>query len=122
MAQAAPARCATCGFRIVLRGQLGQAFGICANEISPSDGHVVTMDHGCGAHSEAVVVPMMAERTEPAIDDGSYEVVTREAPDEAIDIVDEPADALTATTSDEPSESAVPEPEPDVRASEPASD
>jgi hypothetical protein len=100
---------------------MAQAFGICANEISPSDGHVVTMDHGCGAHSEAVVVPTMAERTEPAIDDGSYEVVARETPDDAMDIVDEPADALTATAQDEPSEPAVPESEADVSASEPAS-
>jgi hypothetical protein len=79
------------------------------------------MDHGCGAHSEAVVVPTMAERTEPAIDDGSYEVVARETPDDAMDIVDEPADALTATAQDEPSEPAVPESEADVSASEPAS-
>jgi len=27
-------------------------FGVCANEWSPSDGRVVTLDHGCGAHSE----------------------------------------------------------------------
>jgi hypothetical protein len=25
---------------------------VCANEWSPSDGRVVSLDHGCGAHSE----------------------------------------------------------------------
>ena len=80
MAQGAPATCSTCGFRIALRGRLGAAFGVCANEISPSDGHVVTLDHGCGAHSEAVVIPAMAERPEPFVDEVGYEVVAREDP------------------------------------------
>ncbi|MCZ3389093.1 MAG: DUF3027 domain-containing protein [Actinomycetia bacterium] len=77
IAQTAPACCVTCGFRVQLRGTLGQAFGICANEISPSDGHVVSLAHGCGAHSEAVVVPAMAERPEPAIDEVGFERVER---------------------------------------------
>ena len=77
MAQAAPARCATCGFRIALRGRLGQSFGVCANEISPSDGHIVTLDHGCGAHSEAVVIPTMADRPEPVVDEVGFETVER---------------------------------------------
>jgi hypothetical protein len=75
MAQSAPATCATCGFRIAVRGPLGAAFGICANEISPSDGHMVTLDHGCGAHSEAVVIPTMAERVEPVVDEVGFDVV-----------------------------------------------
>jgi len=54
-AQAAPARCSTCGFLTLLAGSLRQAFGVCANEMSPSDGAVVSLDHGCGAHSEAVI-------------------------------------------------------------------
>ena len=78
IAQSAPAQCATCGFRIALRGLLGHAFGLCANEISPSDGHVVSLDHGCGAHSEAVVVPTMAERPDPVIDEVGFERVERE--------------------------------------------
>jgi hypothetical protein len=78
MAQGAPATCATCGFRIALRGRLGAAFGVCANEISPSDGHIVTLDHGCGAHSEAVVIPAMAERPEPFVDEVGFEMVVRE--------------------------------------------
>ena len=30
-------------------------FGLCANALSPDDGKVVSMDHGCGAHSETAV-------------------------------------------------------------------
>lgn len=53
VAQAAPGPCGTCGFRVAINGLLGQAFGLCANEYSPSDGSIVSLDHGCGAHSEA---------------------------------------------------------------------
>lgn len=81
MAQSAPATCATCGFRIAVRGSLGAAFGVCANEISPSDGHMVTLDHGCGGHSEAVVIPAMAERPAPVIDEVGFEVVVVEHDD-----------------------------------------
>ncbi|MBI4901803.1 MAG: DUF3027 domain-containing protein [Actinobacteria bacterium] len=50
----APAPCGTCAFFIRLRGSLGAAFGACANEKSPSDGFVVSIDHGCGAHSDVI--------------------------------------------------------------------
>ncbi len=85
IAQSAPALCATCGFRVPLRGTLGHAFGLCANEISPSDGHVISLAHGCGAHSEAVVVPAMADRPEPVIDDIGFESVERETSEAAAD-------------------------------------
>jgi hypothetical protein len=52
MANQAPATCATCGFRVGLSGSLSRLFGVCANELSPSDGEVVSMDHGCGGHSD----------------------------------------------------------------------
>lgn len=55
IAMAAPGRCATCGFWVPVRGDLGQLFGACANEYAPDDSRVVSADHGCGAHSEAVV-------------------------------------------------------------------
>jgi len=29
---------------------------VCANEMSPADGRVVTLTYGCGAHSEAMVL------------------------------------------------------------------
>ncbi len=51
-ARAAGASCASCGFVVPLAGSLGQLFGVCANEWSPDDGKVVSLDHGCGAHSE----------------------------------------------------------------------
>jgi hypothetical protein len=34
---------------------LGAVFGACANAYSPSDGRIVSYDHGCGAHSEVDV-------------------------------------------------------------------
>jgi hypothetical protein len=52
MANQAPATCSTCGFRLNLSGSLARVFGVCANELSPSDGSVVSMDHGCGGHSD----------------------------------------------------------------------
>lgn len=56
IAEAAPAQCSTCGFYVPLAGALRSVFGVCANELAPDDGSVVSADHGCGAHSEAVVV------------------------------------------------------------------
>jgi hypothetical protein len=52
MARGAPATCGTCGFYLQLAGSLRNAFGVCGNEISPADGHVVHAEFGCGAHSE----------------------------------------------------------------------
>ena len=69
----APGRCVGCGFLVQLPGLLGQAFGVCANESSPSDGRVVTLDHGCGAHSEAVRVLPLSATTAHVIDDVGYD-------------------------------------------------
>ncbi|WP_338155496.1 DUF3027 domain-containing protein [Arsenicicoccus dermatophilus] len=52
VARQAPARCETCGYFVPMAGALRRSFGVCANEWSPSDGRVVSLDHGCGAHSE----------------------------------------------------------------------
>jgi len=52
---AASAPCSTCGFLLLMAGSLRTEFGVCANEWSPDDGKVVSMDHGCGAHSETDV-------------------------------------------------------------------
>jgi hypothetical protein len=52
IAQSAPAPCATCGFFVRLSGPLGRVFGACANAYANDDGRVVSLDHGCGAHSE----------------------------------------------------------------------
>lgn len=55
IAQQAPKPCSSCGFFLAIAGSLRQAFGVCANAISPEDGRVVSVDHGCGAHSEALI-------------------------------------------------------------------
>jgi hypothetical protein len=53
-ARQAPAPCSTCGYFIRLRGELGAGFGVCANAFSGADASVVSIDHGCGAHSDVV--------------------------------------------------------------------
>ena len=75
IARAAPAMCATCGFFLPLAGALRQAFGACANEFAPDDGKVVSVDHGCGAHSEAVVVPAPPAPAPPLVDEFRIDVV-----------------------------------------------
>ncbi|PSJ24854.1 DUF3027 domain-containing protein [Streptosporangium nondiastaticum] len=69
MAQAAPASCVSCGFLVPIGGSLGQAFGICANEFGPADGHVVSLSYGCGGHSEAAVMPKPPRPAPPVIDE-----------------------------------------------------
>lgn len=75
LAHAAPAQCSTCGFYWPLAGTLGRGFGVCANEYAPDDGKVVAADHGCGAHSEATVLPPTVEATPPILDDLGYDLV-----------------------------------------------
>ena len=96
MAQAAPAHCSGCGFLVPLAGMLGQAFGVCSNEISPSDGRVVSLDYGCGAHSEAAVVPAANPTSEPVVDEYVYDTVTF---GERV-VVPEAGDAAAADTAD----------------------
>jgi Protein of unknown function (DUF3027) len=57
IAIAAPrnARCGTCGFYLPLAGSLRQMFGVCGNLYAPDDARAVSADHGCGAHSEALM-------------------------------------------------------------------
>jgi hypothetical protein len=52
MARQATHECASCGFMLPMGGPLGQAFALCANDMSPADGRVVALAFGCGAHSE----------------------------------------------------------------------
>jgi hypothetical protein len=75
IAEAAPARCSTCGFLVPIGGPLGRVFGLCANQFSPSDGQVVSLDHGCGAHSEAAVLPKTPEVTPAIVDEMSDDSV-----------------------------------------------
>jgi hypothetical protein len=55
LAQNAPKPCASCGFFIPIAASLRASFGVCANAIAPDDARVVSVDHGCGAHSEATL-------------------------------------------------------------------
>ncbi|WP_199563664.1 MULTISPECIES: DUF3027 domain-containing protein [unclassified Streptomyces] len=68
MAQAAPASCVSCAFLMPLAGSLRQAFGVCANEFGPADGHVVSLAYGCGGHSEAAVMPKPPAAVPHALD------------------------------------------------------
>jgi hypothetical protein len=52
VAQSAPDLCTTCGFLLRLSGPMSELFGVCANGNANDDGRVVSVDHGCGAHSE----------------------------------------------------------------------
>jgi hypothetical protein len=77
MARQAPGPCATCGFFLPLAGSLRQRVGVCANAYAPADGHVVTADYGCGAHSQATLV--VDEATEVVrtarYDTGAFDVL-----------------------------------------------
>ena len=75
LAHAAPGPCATCGFMVALAGPLGQVFGVCANEYAPDDGRVVSLDHGCGAHSESAGAPPSQGAPVPVIDEVGYDLV-----------------------------------------------
>ncbi len=58
----AAAPCSSCGYFVPMAGALRHTFGVCFNEWSPSDGQVVSLDHGCGAHSEVDI-----DRPEPEV-------------------------------------------------------
>jgi DUF3027 family protein len=75
LAHAAPGVCAGCGFFVRMAGPLGQVFGVCANAYAPDDGRVVSVDHGCGAHSEAVFAPSAEQPLRPVIDELGYDLV-----------------------------------------------
>lgn len=71
MARQAPARCGTCGFLLPLAGSMRAGFGVCGNEITATDGRVVSVEYGCGAHSEVVVdAPARSEPSGAVFDDG----------------------------------------------------
>lgn len=99
MAKAASQQCSTCGFLVAMTGPLGRAFGLCANEFSPSDGTVVALDHGCGAHSEAEPEPPPISVVDLVVDDLSPEGLdTAELTEDELDDTDE---ALIDSIEDE---------------------
>nr|WP_229783825.1 DUF3027 domain-containing protein [Pilimelia anulata] len=78
IAAAAPktARCGGCGFYLPLAGALRATFGACGNLYAPDDGRVVSVDHGCGAHSEVLVEqPAPVEELPTVYDDTELESV-----------------------------------------------
>jgi hypothetical protein len=83
LAHAAPGRCCGCGFFVRLGGPLGLLFGICANTYAPDDGRVVSADHGCGAHSEALLPAGSGQAAQPVIDELGYDLV--EVPGVSVD-------------------------------------
>jgi hypothetical protein len=71
MARHAPGRCGACGFLLPLAGSLRAGFGVCGNDVTATDGRVVSVEYGCGAHSQVVAVPTpLAETSAPVYDDG----------------------------------------------------
>ena len=100
--------CSTCGFFVPLQGDLNRMFGVCANKWSPDDGRVVSIDHGCGEHSE-IEPPEPSHlwvQSKPAYDDFHIDVIAQKPRDErgaveAIEQLDEDAqDSDEATEED----------------------
>ncbi|MGY1600893.1 DUF3027 domain-containing protein [Geodermatophilus sp. SYSU D00815] len=77
MARHAPGPCGTCGFWLPLAGSLRGRLGACGNAYSPADGRVVTVDYGCGAHSQATLVPADATEvvTSARYDTADFDVI-----------------------------------------------
>lgn len=73
--QLAPAPCHTCGYFTALRGQLGTLFGACTNQYSPWDGRVVSLNHGCGGHSDVTAEERGTELPAPVFDTISVDEV-----------------------------------------------
>lgn len=76
--------CSTCGFFVPLKGELNLMFGVCANKWSPDDGRVVSVDHGCGEHSE-IEPPEPSHlwvQSKPAYDDFHIDVIAQKPRDE----------------------------------------
>jgi hypothetical protein len=92
LASAAPASCLTCGFMVRLSGPLGRVFGVCANEFAPDDGTVVSVDHGCGAHSDGAVAadPAAPDMVSPTVDELGYDMLNTGAtvPDSVLETLD----------------------------------
>ena len=90
LASAAPACCITCGFMVRLNGPLGRVFGVCANEFAPDDGRVVSVDHGCGAHSDGDVMTGDGTEMIPTVDESGYDMLSAGAlvPDSVLENID----------------------------------
>lgn len=74
IAKAAPASCATCAFALPLAGALGRRFEVCTNERTPFDGTVVSVEHGCGGHSDVRLPPVADDVPDPVVDTTQTEI------------------------------------------------
>ena len=80
--------CSTCGFFIPLKGELNLLFGVCANKWSPDDGRVVSVDHGCGEHSE-IEPPEPSHlwvQSKPAFDDLHIDIIAHAPREESPEV------------------------------------
>ncbi|WEV58346.1 DUF3027 domain-containing protein [Bifidobacterium sp. ESL0728] len=102
--------CSTCAFFIGLKGDLDTMFGVCANRWSPDDGRVVSLDHGCGEHSE-IEQPEPSHlwvQSKPAFDDLHIDIIAQAPREERgqvelIESIDEDED-VADTESEESDE------------------
>ncbi|MFB8001958.1 DUF3027 domain-containing protein [Nocardia sp. NPDC056000] len=101
MARAAPATCGTCGFFVPLAGGLRAAFGVCANAMG-ADGRVVSLEYGCGAHSDTELPTGAGSPAYEAFDDAAVEIIPAEElrKPEAVAAEDDSAPAGEATAKD----------------------
>lgn len=111
VAVAAEQPCSTCGFLVLMAGSLRSVFGVCTNEWSPDDGQVVSMDHGCGAHSQTDVAVLATDWPAPPRPGDDLELIPNVAESA-------PAEPELAVAEPEPAEPelapAEPDPEPEA--------
>ena len=96
--------CSTCGFFIPLKGELNVMFGVCSNKWSPDDGRVVSIDHGCGEHSE-IEPPEPSHlwvQSKPAFDDLHIDIIAQVPREERESV--ELIERLSADESDNPND------------------
>lgn len=107
----ATASCSTCAFCIPLSGSMRLVFGACTNEWSPSDGRVVSLDHGCGAHSQTDAERRASEwpAPDPVVDsEAIVEVDLQEVePEPEADAAE--ADVVVTATAEADATDAIPE-------------
>lgn len=123
IASASP--CSTCAFFIPLTGSMRMRFGACSNEWSPSDGKVVSVDHGCGAHSETDVERHSTQwpDPDPVFENQTAVLVDRDEEPEPEPVAEDDAaaedDAVVETTEDAAVEPEADAAEAEASASEP---
>jgi hypothetical protein len=102
-AEQASAACASCGFFVPMAGALRTVFGVCANEWSPSDGSVVSLDHGCGAHSEVDVEGRPGSGDQPVLDELGFVpvVIERDPPADDVPLLDASTDDAAVDATDD---------------------